>query len=290
MENENKPNLFIVGAARCGTTSLHNYLKQIPGIYMSELKEPHFFSSEFLPDHYRNVINNEKDYRKLFEGITDEKIIGETSPSYFWKYKVASKIYKFTPKGKIIIMLRDPIERAYSHYMMDFNKGIIKIKLKEMLEKLNSKKTITLDMIPESIQQSFYHDAIKEYVEIFGRKNVKCIIFEEFQNNEKQIIQDILQFLNFNGDLTQIKIKKENPLRMPKGAFGRFILKHHTIRNIAIKTTPKKIRTYIQEIALPENKKIEISKEHKRFLKKLFSEDVIKVQKLLNTDLPWMKN
>jgi len=76
------PNLFIVGAQKAGTTSLYEYLKEIPGVFMSPIKEPHFFSHASIKNPWQTPINNEKDYLNLFKNVKDEKIIGEASPTY----------------------------------------------------------------------------------------------------------------------------------------------------------------------------------------------------------------
>ena len=117
---EKWPNLFIVGAPKAGTTSLHEYFeKKIPGIFMSDVKEPYYFCKTLIPiDHYITPIRDKKKYLELFEKSKTEKIIGESSVWYLSDPDASSLIYQKVPNAKIIIMLRDPVERAFSHYLM----------------------------------------------------------------------------------------------------------------------------------------------------------------------------
>ena len=109
---ETWPNFFIVGAPKSGTTSLYEYLKQIPQVYMSPVKEPHYFSKSIVPDnHFLKPIRDKKKYLNLFEGAKNEIAIGEASPTYLADPEAPKLIHELVPNAHIIIILRDPIER-----------------------------------------------------------------------------------------------------------------------------------------------------------------------------------
>ena len=105
------PNLFIVGAPKCGTTFLYHYLKKHPDIYFPEFKEPHYFGSDLIR---RNGAYNLslREYKNLFS--TEKKVIGEASTFYLFSKKAAQEIYNFNPHSKIIIMLRDLVDLVHS--------------------------------------------------------------------------------------------------------------------------------------------------------------------------------
>ena len=112
------PNLFIVGAMKSGTSSLHNYLATHPEIYMSEFKEPQYFA-DLGKDISRNQFPTEEAYLSLFKNAGNAKIIGESSTNYSKIPEftgVPQRIKAFSPEAKIIYIMRDPIERALSHY------------------------------------------------------------------------------------------------------------------------------------------------------------------------------
>jgi len=128
---ERWPNFFIVGAPKAGTTSLHAYLNNIPGIYMSSVKEPKYFLASDSPKRYFPPIRDKKKYLKLFEKAREEKIIGEASPQYLHDPQTPKLIHQIIPQAKILISLRDPIERLFSGYLMQIRNGRIKTTFSE---------------------------------------------------------------------------------------------------------------------------------------------------------------
>ena len=150
METKNKIDFFLVGAARCGTTSLYNYLNNNNEIYLPKIKEPNFFSevdSPKLEDHdlpipnvsyHSKIINSREVYDTLYTEAKKSQLKGDTSPSYLWDKNTAKKIFNHNPKAKIIISLRQPLDRAYSHYIMNYYTGVDTSK--SFVEALNSKK------------------------------------------------------------------------------------------------------------------------------------------------------
>ena len=119
-----KVNTFIVGAPKTGTTSLYYYLNQHTNVCMSSIKEPNFFSAKEVNSLFykSQIVDDINEYHKLFSQ-NKKQIIGEASVSYLFFDEVPNRIYKYNPKAKIIILLRNPIERALSHYLMDFRLG-----------------------------------------------------------------------------------------------------------------------------------------------------------------------
>jgi len=137
---EKWPNFFLVGTPKAGTTSLYEYLKNIPGIYMSPIKEPNYFSVNTIPENFQTKpIRDKETYLKLFEKVSNEKIIGEASAHYLSDQDAPSLIHQIVPHANILISLRDPVERVFSHYLMLFTTGhaepSFKLQLKKELEK-----------------------------------------------------------------------------------------------------------------------------------------------------------
>ncbi len=128
------PNFLVIGAAKSGTTALHEYLKQHPQIYMSPQKEPHFFSLEGKKVDFRgpgdkreeqlnNSVTNIEDYRKLFQGVSNEIAIGESSTSYLNNPEAPERIRHYIPNAKLIAILRNPVARAYSSFLHMVQRG-----------------------------------------------------------------------------------------------------------------------------------------------------------------------
>ena len=124
-----KVDFFIVGAPKAGTTSLYHYLNEHPEISMSSQKEPDYFSDADIQNegmyYGKNRIDTIKKYHSLFDDNSESKLKGEASVSYLFYKNVPQKIKAYNPDSKIIIMLRNPIERAFSHYLMDYRLGLV---------------------------------------------------------------------------------------------------------------------------------------------------------------------
>ena len=159
------PNFFIVGAAKAGTTSLHRYLEQHPQVFMSSVKEPRFFEAGWekigkarflIPAR----IAGEREYLQLFKEAGESKAIGEASPSYLYDEEAPYLIKEKIPKAKIIISLRDPIDRAYSQYLHFVRAGI---ETKPFCDALFN------ELGDYYVQPGQYSDQVRRYLEVFGR-------------------------------------------------------------------------------------------------------------------------
>jgi len=192
-----KPNLFIVGAPKCGTTSLHKYLEQHPAVFMSNPKEVNYFSKEELEAqklYYQDFkVKDESSYLKLFEKASEtQTVIGEASVSYLFYPRVANKIKAFNPDAKIIIILRDPVKRAWSHYLMDKRMGLVKKSFNEIFQ--SPQKTNAL-----FFQQYFllgnYYTQVKRYHEVFGSDKIFILFSKDLIENAEDEMQTLFNFL-----------------------------------------------------------------------------------------------
>ncbi len=206
--NGQKVNLFIVGAAKCGTTSLHDWLDLHADVAMCRVKEPNFFATYitanphvYLPPdngekvHYR-IIKDAAVYDSLFEVTSDKKIIGESSVVYLWDADAPQKIQDYNPDAKIIIMLRNPVERAYSHYLMMYNIGqeretdfLTALKNDQFKPKIQGKSYLYLDY-------GHYHTLIKRYLALFPQQNVLLLSFNDLIANPTKTAAIVYDFLD----------------------------------------------------------------------------------------------
>jgi hypothetical protein len=196
------PNFFIVGAANSGTTSLYRYLKQHSDVFMPALKEPHYFA-QVNPAHeqryLRTIIRDEAAYLRLFRKAEGYKAIGEASPSYLWDVKAPERIGSVIPDAKIIILLRDPVERAYSHYLMDVREGLQELPFRHALQKdwNRTKKGWSVSQL--YVELGLYAEQVRRYLEVFGPEQTLILMFEDLTNsalNGKSVVGDVLRFLD----------------------------------------------------------------------------------------------
>jgi hypothetical protein len=284
------PNFFIVGAQKAGTTSLHEYLKNIPGIYMSPFKEPNFFSiSVIRDDDPLEKIRDEKAYLDLFKKVKNEKIIGEASPFYLTDPETPSLIHKVSPDAKILISLRDPVDRMFSHILQEKRRRNLEGSFRDHL--MNEIKLGDKSWEYFAIKHGKYADNVQRYLDTFGNKNVKIIIFEEFVKNTEESINDILRFLGINYKLDNFKAERYNAYFnvKPRGRISTKILKNKTVHRITTKLIPQYGRKFLKEKILlkKDTEKPKLLEEDKKILKDIYENDVRKLKKILKKELPW---
>jgi len=284
---EKWPNFFIVGARKSGTTSLYEILKDIPEIYMCPIKEPNYFNRKIIEDdHPTEKFRTEEKYLKLFKNVTNQKIVGEAS-AYISDSDAPNLIHQVSPKSKILISLRDPVERVYSHYLMLFGGGFISTSFRQEIEYELQNGSSSL-MWGIKMDEGLYSEHIKRYSKIFGHDQVKIIIFEEFIKNTKETIEEILKFLELDKTLSNFSAKKHNPYAPARGLIAQQILNSKKIQRIARALTPESTRqTLTNYILLSKKSKPKMSEKDRETLIKFYKDDVEKLKLILGRKLPW---
>ena len=297
------PNFLVVGAAKAGTTSVYQYLIQHPQIYMSPIKEPYFFSfidskpafkGPYDDKTNKTIVTKIEDYEKLFENVVNEKAIGECSNSYLYFKYTAENIRKMIPACKIIVILRNPADRAYSHYLQSIMLGHEKLSFKDALQNERVRKEKNWRWHYQYIGQSMYYEQVLQYYNCFGGENVKIFLFEELINAPMKLMENIFEFLRVDSSFEPVT-KKHNATGLPKNnMLHKFLSYDNWIKNITRPFTSSKLRGMIYKMILSKNynykNKTKLDDGLKKELKLLFKEDIIKLEKLTNRDLSnWLK-
>lgn len=283
------PNLFIVGAIRAGTTSLYEYLKEVPSVYMTPIKEPNFFIKNVdRKQLHTKPITNKKKYLNLFSKAKNETVIGEASPTYLWDPDSPKLIKNSVSHAKIIIILRNPIERAYSHYLMLLGHGSINLSFEESIAK--SIKLPRNDFSSRIISAGMYYDQVKRYYEIFELNKIKVIIFEEFVSNPLPFFKSILKFLEVEEIIPPSLGKIYNQFTLPRGKISSRILQNTTVKKMGKKFIPMSLgELAIKKVLGKKSEKPELSDEIKTKLEEIYHDDIKKLELLLRRSLPWTK-
>ena len=285
---ERWPNLFIVGAPRAGTTSLYEYLKNIQGIYMSPIKEPHYFDINDIPENsLHNPIRNQKKYLDLFMKAKDEKFLAEATPSYLADSQAPKLIHEVSPNALIIISIRDPVERAFSHYLTKIRAGH---PLKEIHDDLQNEiqHWDDIDKTKTILHYGLYSEHIQKYLKFFPKNQMKILIFEEFVQNRINTVEEILLFLGLNNSESNFEDKAHYAFASARGPISNYFLTNKTVSKVAKRVIPSSIRVSIREKLLVEQKsKPQISNEDREALMKFYNEEVKKLQQMLGRKLPW---
>jgi hypothetical protein len=176
------PNFLIIGAMKAGTTALHQCLKQHPQIYMSPVKEVGFF-----------VRDNQtlEEYSSFFRGASNEKAIGEASPAYLVRANAHEKIARYLPEVKLIAILRNPADRAYSYFLMRYRQELSNLSDHE----ISSYFTQTIEKDRLLIQEGLYYTYLQRYLNLFKREQIKICLYDDFKATPNILFRDIFSFL-----------------------------------------------------------------------------------------------
>ena len=294
----NLPNFLIVGAAKCGTSSLHNYLNQHPDVFMPsynvqgmKVKEPRFLIKDLVKDRLHNGVWDLESYQALFNNVVNEKAIGESTVLYLYYYNEAIKnIKKYLGDDvKIIIMLRNPVDRAFSAYTHVSRSLKEPLSFEEALEVEENRleNDITLTPMVMYKDMGLYHNMVSAYIENF--KNVHVVMHEDFLQNTKAVVKLTLAFL---GILRSVELDTDSKYNVGGKSWRfsflkQFFMKDNVIKKelrvIFPKTLRKRFRVFL-EYFLKEKVK-PIKPGTKKELISFFRSDVEKLEKLLNIDL-----
>ncbi|MDM4018851.1 sulfotransferase family protein [Roseiconus lacunae] len=196
----NIPNLFVIGAMKCGTTTLHNLLAEHPDIFMSAEKEPAFFTIEHPTDQQRYH------YQSLFQAADGERVLGESSTQYSMLPTYPGCINRLadaSPNAKLIYMMKDPIERTLSHYWHQYRS-----KKRHGGDRRPIIEAVLADEHYHAV--SDYARQLKPYLDRFGRNQIKAVVLERFSQNPEEGYQDILQFLGVDPDFTPERVGRRD--------------------------------------------------------------------------------
>jgi Sulfotransferase family len=283
------PNFFIAGASKCGTSSLHAYLQTIPGIYMSRIKEPNYFSRIAIADDNPMVkpVRDEQQYLRLFEEAGDAKVIGEASPSYLEDPEAPFLIERAAPGAKVLVSLRDPVERLYSHYLMMLNSRPSMSSFQQEIERgLELQHNSSLAVLAPD--RGLYYEQVLRFRSVFGADRFKVILFEEFTADVPATLRQVLDFLDIDYPVADFKATVYREFAVARGPIVRYLWGNRTISQAAEVLIPPGLRKFIRETFLVKKvPKPKMDAASREFLQRYYAEDVLRLQELLGRPLPW---
>lgn len=285
------PNFLIIGAQKAGTTALHRYLDQHPQVYMSPVKETNFFALEgekldFRGPRDREVLERSENvssvtdihgYRRLFGGVAGEKAIGETSPLYLYSPKAPGRIRRRLPEAKLVAVLRNPVDRAYSGFLMMRACG--REPIADFASALREEGRRAKDNWEHSWhykRMGFYHTQLKRYYDAFARGQIGVYLHEDLDADTLGTLQNLFGFLGVDGSFVPDVSVRYNVSGLRKeGALP------------APPVEPNPLSAGITERDLLEPKP---PPEVRSGLAAEYREDILKLQDLIQRDLSgWLK-
>ena len=271
--------LFIPGAAKSGTSSLFDYLKNHPQIAPCQIKEPHFFST---PDRFDSGKFEGIEYQKLFD-TSKKKIPCDASTSYMISDYAIRNIQQNISNPKFIFVLRNPIDRTISHYKwlvgIDEEKKTFRKAIKSGLTGEFDFHSSPTHRYKYYLELSYYHKWLRKYFKLFGKENILILTTEDLKMDPQKCLNRCTEFLDIK-EMTiekSIMSNKSRPERIFNPRLDKLLsLKfHHVI--------PQSIRSWVIT-NLKDRQKTNIKEKDRNYLKNLFEEDVKYLKKLTNLD------
>jgi len=303
---KNQPNLFLIGAMRAGSTSLHLLLGQHPDVFMSRVKEPGFYMAEAMrrelekddidkemAELLSTFIENKKyaqasAYDMLFASMQHKKYIGESS-HYIYFPQAARVIHEDCPNARIIVSLRNPVERLYSEYLYYCRlDSISKKKFNEFCREgcRFDKNNRLLEMGRSKLSKGFYFTSLMEWVNVFGHDQVKIIIFDDFACDYLKVCQSVFSWLAIDPAFVPINVHSQQG-GMPKDrdVFNRvenFSVVKKALKKILSRVARERLRSVWYHSSL---KRGEMDPQTREFLKDVYREDIKKLEKEFQLNL-----
>ena len=282
-----------IGAAKSGTTSLYDILSQHSEVFTPSFKEPHFFD---IPSVYKNGVEWYK--KTYFKGVKDEKCIGDFSPTYLFDIQAPHRILNDIGNDvKFIIILRNPVDRAYSHYLHSKRDEHENLSFREALslEENRTNKSDYLSYLRLSyVGQGMYSQMLKRYFKLFSKENFLIINFEqEFIRQRENTMHRIFNFLELTPEDITINISSNKASKARSVWLKKFMKKTGWMRRIIRNMIPSLrtrqiLKNRIQTANLRTYNTVKLSKKEKQQIyNTYFKSEVQELENLLNKKMYW---
>ena len=243
------PNFLIIGAQKSGTTSLYHYFKEHPQIFMSPVKEPNFF----VGDAWQQADGPEhaaiEGYAALFNGVADQVAIGEASPSYLPSRGAPERIAARLHNPKLIAVLRNPVERAYSHWLHNIKNGRETLDFRRALDAEQERLAADPNSRFGYVYSGHYHRHLTRYLQVFARDQLRVHLFDDLVADPGAVVKDLFGFLGVD-DAFQPKLERHNVSGLPRGRMGqlydRLRKNPGAVRGVK-RVVPGKVRDLLRE-------------------------------------------
>lgn len=300
MKKQQLPGFLIVGAAKSGTTSLHNYLKDHPDVFLPESKELRFLSC--MPGNYKgpgdksvneSLLSDINEYSTKYQFKLNGQISGDISPDYLYFHKntIASVESFFYEEPKIIIILRNPIDRAFSQYTHFLRDGREKKSFQDALLSCEQRSRDEWEWAWNYLDVGLYSEQVEAYQNRF--KNVKVYLFDDLISDTKCLLHDLLDFLEVDSTYLPSNLtEKYNISGIPKSRLLHLFLHRQNIFKTFLKyLVPASLRHYaITRLNSKNLTKVKMREQDRNYLRAFYADDIKKLGGLISRDLShWLE-
>jgi hypothetical protein len=291
---EGIPDFFIVGAPKSATTSLYQYLREHPEIFMPSTKEPHFFGSDLSSTKF---VRDKREYLDLFADVDGARILGEASVYYLYSRMAAREIFEFNPSARILILLRNPVDMIYSLHsqalssayedILDFSEA-----LEAEEDRARGERIPDIADFPQGLlygRIGMYAEQVRRFLDTFPADQVQVILFEDIKDDPDGVYLNVLRFLGVHdlGFRPEFRRINENRRLVSVG------LEHFAKRRVKLRESLKSAapRVYsalysaFHRLNARPARRQQMPQELRQRLVSRFAPDVATLSKILQRDL-----
>jgi len=300
----NMPNFLIIGAEKAGTTALYQSLRQHPQITMSPVKEPCFFAFEGQKMDFegpgdgwinRTAVTHLADYQALFTGRRGEITAGEASTYYMMLgEQSAGAIARHAPDMKLIVILRHPVDRAYSAFTAMISYG------REPLKEFNQALTVEdqrwhshWEPAWRYFENGCYAPRLRHYLAQFSRQQMRIYLYEDWNQDPLHVLRNICAFLGVDADVIPKTKTRHNISHLPHNdKLFRFLTAPHPLKSLGKPFIPQRLRRYLKHTLIARNWTTPppLDQQTRTHLIKRYRRDILQVQDILGRDLKsWLE-
>lgn len=295
------PNFLVIGAAKGGTTALHRYLTQHPQIFMSRRKELRFFPFEGGRPDYRgpgdaadaaSITITLEEYHKHFAGSEGFPARGESSPLYLYMPKSAGRIRHYLPEAKLIAVLRQPAERAFSQYLMIRRDRLETLGFAEALAAEDRRVADGWGHRWHYRRRGFYAAQLELYFELFRREQLRVYLYDDYVADPAGMMRDVFRFLGVDDSYVPDMSVRHNVSKFPRSrALQVFLTEPRRAKNLLKPLLPagwsRRVGDYLRRRNLTRPR---LSEEMRQSLTEVYRADIVRLQEMLGRDLShWLK-
>ncbi|MFZ5610050.1 MAG: sulfotransferase family protein [Pseudomonadota bacterium] len=294
------PNFLIIGSGRSGTTSLHAYLAQHPEVYMSPLKETNFFALEERTALYggpgakwliNSSISTRRQYEALFDAVTTQKAIGESSPRYLYTPAAMENIKRTLPDVKLIAVLRNPVDRAYASYMGMRRDGWEKCPDFAQAIADEPRRIAENWLMGCYLSVGYYHAHLSRVYRLFDPAQIRIYLYEDLQDRLADVLADIFAFIGVDTTFTPDMSHRHNVSGIIRNPLLRALwTKTILLRTMMRPLVPYGLRHWAGRAIVREVEKEALAPRLRAELIARYREDILLLERLINRDLrAWLQ-
>jgi hypothetical protein len=231
------------------------------------------------------------DYLRLFANVKGQIAIGEASVCYLWSAAAAANIRKAIPSARIIMILRDPVQVAFSLYLHSLTAGALQDSFRAAIEASLAQQGGKLDICNPFLELGLYYEQVRRYLEAFPPGQIRIYLYQEYLAEPARVIADICRFLGVDPTFSPDMSEKHLEPRVPRLRRTGYLLKKYGVWQRAQRIVPAFLYPFARAATVKPRQSIELDSKDREYLLDFYRDDMIKLAALLRRDLSgWLRS